>query len=398
MKFGRLNPKTLAPFRGPRCLLLVLPVLALTLSACDWPQFGLYNHGTRDSADTGISFSNVASTTVDWTATTGGAVTSSPAVVNGVVYVGSDDDKVYALNTTTGATLWTVATGGEVESSPTVVNGVVYVGSDDTKVYTLNATTGATLWMAKTSGQVRSSPVVDGSVVYVGSISDGFYALNAATGATLWFDSRAAPAVFYGPATVGNGIVYVQTLNFSPMTHAFGGSVYAFDASTGATIWSASNLGGVSLPSLANGALYVGSVSGSLGSASGSLVALDATTGATLWTTATGVSDGTPAPSPAVSHGVVYISDGADNVNALNATTGATLWTSASTGGFSSAAVANGIVYVGGGVDNVYALNATTGATLWTGTTSAAVYSSPAVSNGVIYVGSNDNKVYAFKP
>jgi eukaryotic-like serine/threonine-protein kinase len=31
------------------------------------------------------------------------AVFSSPAVVNGVVYVGSDDHNVYALNATTGA-------------------------------------------------------------------------------------------------------------------------------------------------------------------------------------------------------------------------------------------------------------------------------------------------------
>ena len=98
-------------------LVVVLPALALMLTACDWPEFGLYNHGSRDSADTGISLSNIASMTLDWTATTGGTVESSPAVVGGVVYVGSKDDKLYALNATTGATLWTAATGGEVNSS-----------------------------------------------------------------------------------------------------------------------------------------------------------------------------------------------------------------------------------------------------------------------------------------
>jgi outer membrane protein assembly factor BamB len=116
-------------------LVLVLPALALTLSACDWPEFGLYNHGSRDSADTGISLSNVASTKLDWTATTGAAVVSSPAVVNGVVYVGSIDGNVYALNATSGATLWTGTTGGGVDSSPAVANGVVYIGSNDDKVY-----------------------------------------------------------------------------------------------------------------------------------------------------------------------------------------------------------------------------------------------------------------------
>ncbi len=84
---------------------------------------------------------------LEWSATTGGPVfRSSPAVVNGVVYVGSTDLRVHALNANTGATLWTATTGGPVISSPAVVNGVVYVGSTDLMVYALNATTGATLW------------------------------------------------------------------------------------------------------------------------------------------------------------------------------------------------------------------------------------------------------------
>ena len=54
---------------------------------------------------------------------------SSPAVANGVVYFGSDDN-VYALNASTGAKLWSYATEA-VDSSPAVANGVVYFGSDD---------------------------------------------------------------------------------------------------------------------------------------------------------------------------------------------------------------------------------------------------------------------------
>ena len=49
---------------------------------------------------------------------------SSPAVANGMVYVGSEDNNVYALNATTGAKLWSYTTGGEVLSSPAVANGV----------------------------------------------------------------------------------------------------------------------------------------------------------------------------------------------------------------------------------------------------------------------------------
>jgi outer membrane protein assembly factor BamB len=62
-------------------------------------------------------------------------VWSSPAVANGVVYVGSFDRKVYALNAKTGAKLWSYIIGSQIQSSPAVSNGVVYVGSVDSKVY-----------------------------------------------------------------------------------------------------------------------------------------------------------------------------------------------------------------------------------------------------------------------
>jgi outer membrane protein assembly factor BamB len=45
-------------------------------------------------------------------------------MANGVVYVGSYDGNVYALNARTGALLWKYTTGGTVESSPAVANGV----------------------------------------------------------------------------------------------------------------------------------------------------------------------------------------------------------------------------------------------------------------------------------
>jgi outer membrane protein assembly factor BamB len=58
-----------------------------------------------------------------------------------VVYVGSDDDNVYALNATSGLTIWTYGTLNLVDSSPAVANGVVYVGSNDDNVYAFGAIT-----------------------------------------------------------------------------------------------------------------------------------------------------------------------------------------------------------------------------------------------------------------
>jgi outer membrane protein assembly factor BamB len=52
--------------------------------------------------------------------------------------VGSGDNNVYALNARTGTKIWNFTTGSYVWSSPTVTNGIVYIGSLDQKVYALN--------------------------------------------------------------------------------------------------------------------------------------------------------------------------------------------------------------------------------------------------------------------
>ena len=70
---------------------------------------------------------------------TGGAVDSSPTVVNGVVYIGSDDSYLYALVADTGAILSQLLTGGAIDSSPDVIGGFVYVGSDDRRIYAFDA-------------------------------------------------------------------------------------------------------------------------------------------------------------------------------------------------------------------------------------------------------------------
>jgi outer membrane protein assembly factor BamB len=54
-----------------------------------------------------------------------------------LVFVGSGDGRVYALDASTGVLVWSYATGGAVESSPAVVGSVVYVGSGDGRVYAL---------------------------------------------------------------------------------------------------------------------------------------------------------------------------------------------------------------------------------------------------------------------
>jgi hypothetical protein len=62
-------------------------------------------------------------------------VYSSPAVADGIVYVGSWGNTIYAFDASTGASVWSYTTDGGVFSSPTIAGGVMFVGSYDYKVY-----------------------------------------------------------------------------------------------------------------------------------------------------------------------------------------------------------------------------------------------------------------------
>jgi outer membrane protein assembly factor BamB len=119
-------------------------------------------------------------------------VYSSPAVANGIVYVGSDDQSVYALNASTGAELWSYATSGAVRAfgsrnfvngSPALASGVLYFGSGDGNVYALGAGSsgGSLLWEGPTGSDVQSSPAVANGQVFIGSEDHNVYAYDLST-------------------------------------------------------------------------------------------------------------------------------------------------------------------------------------------------------------------------
>jgi len=113
--------------------------------------------------------------------TPGGSNATSPAVNNGVVYFGTGGRIVYALNATTSAQIWTRTTGGAVTSSPAIALGssILFVGSNDRYLYALNLATGTVLWRYLTGGQVSSSPAVANGRVFFGSKDHKVYALGA---------------------------------------------------------------------------------------------------------------------------------------------------------------------------------------------------------------------------
>jgi outer membrane protein assembly factor BamB len=441
--------------------LALLVVLVLVAAGCDWTMFGYGPAHTRSNpTEKTIGVGNAGLLTTAWTGTTFGEVESSPAVANGVVYVGANDGSLYAFDAAgsrgcsgtpaTCAPLWTAATGGfvysSVFSSPAVANGVVYVGSNDNKLYAFDAAgsrgcsgtpkTCAPLWTGTTGGTVESSPAVANGIVYVGSADHKLYAFDAAgstgcsgtpkTCAPLWSGTTGG-TVGSSPA-VANGVVYVGSFE--------DGKLNAFDAagSTGCSgtpktctpLWTGATAGDVeSSPAVANGIVYVGSTDGRLyafGAAGSTGCSGAPKTCAPLWTAIPEESGGEILSSPAVANGIVYFGSTDHDLYAFDATGSngcsgtpktctVPLWF-ADTGGsiFSSPSVANGVVYVGSGDGKLDAFDAagsvgclgmfpSSCAPLWSGITAGAIFSSPAVANGVLYVGSNDTSLlYAFKP
>ena len=248
---------------------------------------------------------------------------SSPAIANGIVYVGSTDSKLYAWNAATGATIagFPVVTGGPINSSPAIANGVVYAGATDNKLYAWNAATGATIagFPVVIGGVMNfnSAPAIANGIVYVGATDNKLYAWNAATGAAI----AGFPAVtgtggsIISSPAIANGIVYVGSTD---------GILYAWNAATGAAIAGFPvGTGGqiFSSPAIANGVVYVGSEDSKL-------YAWDAATGVGMPgfpVTLNGNSESTQS-SPEIANGYVYIGDNSNALYAIDVTNGNIAW------------------------------------------------------------------------
>ena len=156
-----------------------------------------------------------------------GAGASSPRIVDGVAYVGTDDGRLYAIDIQTGQERWKFITGDAIGSSPEVVDGVAYFGSEDGHLYAVDVQTGEERWRFKTEDRVWSwpSPAIADGVVYFGSFDGSLYAVNIKNGQKKWkFETRGR--VLASPA-VADGAVYVVS---------FDENLYVVDSQTGVEI------------------------------------------------------------------------------------------------------------------------------------------------------------------
>ena len=243
--------------------------------------------------------------------------------------------------------MW-VKTSDAVYSSPVVKNGVVYFGSNDTHLYAVDTASGDLRWRFETEDPVRSSPAVAGGVVYFGGSDDGhLYALNATNGELLW-KYEAGPNGSVSSPTVANGVVYFGPTQIWGFVFSDSYRMYALNASNGNLLWIHNPEDFVeSSPAVAEDVVY-------FGSEDRQLYALDAVSGKLLWTYKTGNASFT---SPAIAEGVVYVGSGDNHLYALDASIDELVWRYETEDSVnSSPAVANGIVYFGSNDDHLYAV------------------------------------------
>jgi len=203
-----------------------------------------------------------------------GGVRSTPALVDGTLFFGSEDGHVYSVDADSVEENWSLeiprnfALRGlsPVESSPAVVNGVVYFGSIGNYLYALDVKSGQEKWRFRTDGGVFSSRLVTADSAYFGSWDGWVYAVDTASGAERW-RFNTGEEVWFSPAGDGD-TVFIGSDN---------GWLFASDARTGEERWNFQAGDSVtSTPALGIDRNYFGSMDNHL-------YALDSRTGQLEW-------------------------------------------------------------------------------------------------------------------
>ena len=424
--------------------LLALPAPALAARA-DWP---LWRGDAQNTAFTRLSTRGQPTKIEAWRFRAGShvwgyqpgmSVWSSPAVglVDGrpVVFVGSYDHNVYALDARTGSKRWRFTTGGGVYAAPVLWQppagrALLFVASSDRMVYALDADLGRREWVytvetwRPTIGGARlSSPAVGraagrdalfvGHWVWDKSLSGhlqagGLSAVDAASGKKIWSaslgDNRVSSPI-YADLTRQGGRVFVASEN---------GNLYALSADDGKVLWAHTErdavMGSPALFQLGDRAFVV------IGSKYGRLRCLDTEKGTPVWTYKTGHwIDGSAAVARVGGRLVVLVGSYDTYLHAVDAASGAPLWRYQTAGGvYASPALAPEggkppRVLITSWDHHLHCVDGTDGSLLWSAflgrpiwdsvSLGDSIWSSPVVAEidgkQVAYVGSYAGPFYA---
>jgi outer membrane protein assembly factor BamB len=279
-----------------------------------------------------------------WSTNLGGCIASSPAVQDGVVYIGwsgrapcrsgkDENGGIVALSLRTGEVRWRFSPGN-VEASPAIADGTLYFASfrnrSESRVYAMRLTKPRRIrWSFPVASKVASSPALIGRTLFVSAYNRRLYNLDTRDGRLRWETTAFSDAAqvrlllgvrslirrrswteggYYATPAVAYRRVFVGTID---------GVFSAFDARTGTHRWSR-RLGGSIYGSAAlwNEAVYVGTTGGTFS-------ALSARDGHVLWKRDLGAAI---LGSATVTNDRVYVATSARRTYVLDARTGGVEW------------------------------------------------------------------------
>ncbi|MDQ7780123.1 MAG: PQQ-binding-like beta-propeller repeat protein [Planctomycetota bacterium] len=394
---------------------LCLAFMAGAGVADDWPSWSGPDTTRARFSEEQIVVDDANPFMVDWSMNTNSLIVSSPAVSNGLVFVGTTGGRILALREDTGAVAWEYNAPNAVRSSPFVVRDRVFFACQDGRLYAFRASTGALLWQLMLGGSPMSSPVVVGNLLFVGT---GFPSPRV-----LAIDiSGTAPAIAWQIAVTG--IVYssAAVVDGRVLIGSNGGKYYAFSPADGSSMWAqpflASGIVNFSSPLAHAGRLFA-----SPGGVNNWLYRIDAANGALAGPTLNLRPDGYSSmivSSPARIGDTIFVVAGnlgapstALQVWAVNASTMQPVWgpvthgdtvtgaTLASTPAGTDPAAASGvpaaIFFATQSSRQLVARRTGDGALLAAVDMDSAVFSSPAIANARVFVAASSGTIYAFR-
>lgn len=320
----------------------------------------------------------------EWYFGTNGSIDTSPTIIGDTAYI-TAASVLYAVSVSDGTEKWSTSISDSASwTSPAVIDGTVYTGTNSAAVHAVDAATGEMEWTYTNMPdfhRVRASPTVKDGTVYIGSgwvePRDGtIHAIDATDGTAQWtvdLDRQ----VFSSAITVGDELFIGSNDN-----------LYALDPTDGSELWQygTDQSFGYSSPTVVDDVLYIGGYDQHL-------KAVDISDGTELWTFETGR---TIHSSPTVLDDTVYFGSGDGNVYAVD-TAGNEVWTfEAGEYVWSSPTIVGERVFVGSiNEGKIYSIHAGDGTAAWEFEPGDGVWSSPVVVDGILYVGSDDGNLYA---
>ena len=189
-----------------------------------------------------------------WNTDIGSMVFSSPAIdENGVIYIGSNNWYLYAINPN-GTLKWSYKTGGGIKSSPIIAEDrTIIVGSENGKLYAINSN-GTLIWKIEIGGW-STSPVIDeNGIIYTGCTDGNIYAVYQ-NGTKKW-NYQTGSMIYSSCALDNNGTVYCGSN---------GGYMYALYTNNGTMKWrygTGTSCGGAGPTVDSDGTIYFGDLLG----------------------------------------------------------------------------------------------------------------------------------------